>query len=103
MDLGRLQRLLQAERSKNGRQPLGQHGFARSWRSDHQDVVATGSGYLQSALGSLLPTNIFEVERETMLLIEKMTRVHMKRLGMDAAIRGRIQKFTYLDKRPDRV
>src|SRR5271168_2296788 len=86
MDLGCLQRLFQAERGEYRRQPLGQHSLARSRRTDHEDVVATGSRNLQSALGGLLPTNIFEVEHKTMLLIEEMTRVHMKRLGMDAAI-----------------
>ena len=67
------------------------------------EVAAAGSGNLQGPLGCLLPANIFEVEREAMLFTEKMVRVHTKRLGMDAAVGGRVQHFTDLDQTTDGV
>ena len=47
---------------KNGRQPLGQHGFAGSGTANHQDIVRPGSSNRQGALGVLLATDIREID-----------------------------------------
>ena len=62
-------------------QPLGQHGFAGAGRADHEDVVAAGGGYLQSALGSLLAANIFEVEGKVLQLVRADRRVRREAAG----------------------
>ena len=52
----------------NGRQDgghaLGEHGLAGAGRADHEDVVASGAGDLDGALGGLLAANVFEIDEE---------------------------------------
>jgi hypothetical protein len=68
--LGGLERFFKGERSKNGRQALGEHCLAGARRADHEDVVTSGSSNLECALGGLLAADIFEVDREMLQLVE---------------------------------
>ena len=61
VDLGGLNRLLEGEGRENAREALGQHGFTRPWRPDHQDVVRSGRGDFEGALRHGLPADIAEV------------------------------------------
>ena len=61
VNLGRLQRFFESERRQDGRHALRQHGLARSGRADHQNVVASGAGDFEGALGGLLAAHVFEV------------------------------------------
>jgi hypothetical protein len=62
MNLGGLERFLEAERGQDSGHALGQHGLAGTGWPDHQDVVAAGASDLEHALGGLLPANIFEID-----------------------------------------
>ena len=42
-------------------QTIGQHGFARSWWPDHQQVVATGGTDLQGPTSHRLASNVGQV------------------------------------------
>src|SRR5262249_30130592 len=44
-----------------GRQPRGQHRLAGAGRSDHEEIVATGGGDLERALGALLALDVLEI------------------------------------------
>ena len=74
VNLGGLQRLLQRERRQDGRQPLGQHGFARARRADQQHVVPAGGGDLQRALDRFLPFDLGEVHLVLVVLVEDAAR-----------------------------
>ena len=63
VDLGDLERLLEARRRQDPRQPPRQHRLARARRADHQQVVAAGGGDLERALGVLLPAHVGQVGR----------------------------------------
>ncbi len=61
VDLGGLERLLQAHRGKDGGEAAGQHGFSRAGRAEQHDVVAAGSRHLQGALGGGLAPDVGKV------------------------------------------
>ncbi len=44
-------------------QPLSEHALARSWRTDHQQAVASRGGDGQSTLRLKLPTDLEQIER----------------------------------------
>ena len=46
---------------KNRGNALGQHGLAGAGRTDEEDVVASGAGYFERALGGLLAVDVAEV------------------------------------------
>ena len=56
-----LQGLIERERWENGRQPFGQHGFARAGRTDHDDVMPARRGYLDGPLRVLLALHFLKV------------------------------------------
>ena len=60
VNLGGLEGLFEREGGQDRGHALGQHGFARAWRADHQDVTS-GAGNLQRALGRVLATHVLEV------------------------------------------
>ena len=62
VDLGDLQRLLEARRREDARHAPREHGLAGAGRPDHQHVVAAGGGDLQGTLGVLLPSHVREVD-----------------------------------------
>ncbi len=89
MNLRRLQCLLEGEWRQDGWHALRQHGLAGSWRADHQDVVTSGAGDFEGALGGLLSANIFEVHGKLLRLAEQGFTVHAERqdavTGVDEA------------------
>ena len=71
VDLGGFERFFEAQRRQDGRQALGEHGFAGAGRADHEDVVAAGGGDFERALGDVLAADVFEVEGEVLQLVEQ--------------------------------
>ena len=55
---------------QNGGKAFGEHGFAGSGRSDHDDVVPTGSGYFEGAFGGFLSADFRKVG-ETLLIFHE--------------------------------
>jgi len=85
VNLGGLQCLLKSERSQDGGQALGQHGLARAGRADHENVMAAGCGYFESALGRLLAAHIGEVDGEVLQLAQQFFSGDAVRLALDDA------------------
>ncbi len=83
VDLGGLQRLFEAQRREDRRQPLGEHGFAGAGRADHEDVVATGGGDFERALGGMLAADVLEVVREVLQFIEHVGGFDAEWLGVE--------------------
>jgi hypothetical protein len=63
VDLGHRDRLRQAERRQDPRQPAGEHGLPRAGRSEEEEVVAPRRRHLQRPLRRLLPAHLGEVGR----------------------------------------
>ena len=61
VDLGGFEGFFEAQRREDGGQALGEHGLAGAGRADHEDVVATGGGDLEGALGDVLAADVAEV------------------------------------------
>ena len=59
--LGHLQGLVGGHFGEEGRQGSGQHGLAAPGWAGHQDVMASGGGNLQGALGVFLSPDMGEV------------------------------------------
>ena len=51
------------QRWQNGRQAGGEHRLARAGRSAHQQVVSTGRGDFERALGAFLSLDVAQIER----------------------------------------
>jgi hypothetical protein len=85
VNLGGLESLFKRERRKDGGQALGQHGFARAGRPDHENVVAARRGHFQRALGRLLAAHIAKVHAEVLQLAEQLLRVDAVGLALDDA------------------
>jgi hypothetical protein len=64
VNLGRFQGFFKCKGRQNGRHSLGEHGLAGAGRADHENVVASGTGDLEGALGGLLAADVFEVDEE---------------------------------------
>ena len=61
VDLGGFEGFLEAQRREDRGEALGEHGFAGAGRADHEDVVATGGGDFEGALGDVLAADVAEV------------------------------------------
>ena len=61
VDLGDLERLLEARRRQDARQPPREHRLAGAGRADHQQVVAPRRGDLEGALGVLLTADVGKI------------------------------------------
>src|SRR6266545_99394 len=59
---GDLDRLLESEGGQDGPKTARQHGLARSWRAQHEQVVAAGRRDLEGALGPEMAPHICEIE-----------------------------------------
>ena len=75
VDASGLQALGGGQRRQDGRQSLGQQGFARAGRADHQDVVTAGRGDEQGALGVVLAFHIDEVLVHVGMLGEEFVEI----------------------------
>ena len=53
--------LLRIERRQQTRKALSEHGFARPWRADDEQVMTTGSGNLEREPTEGLPANICQI------------------------------------------
>ncbi len=71
MNLRGFKGFFKGEWRKNGRHALGQHGFAGTGRTDHEDVVATGAGNFKGALGGLLAADVFKIHQELLRLVQQ--------------------------------
>ncbi len=99
MNLGGFERFFERERGEDGGHALGQHGFARSWRPDHQNVVTAGAGNFQRALRGVLAAHILEVDGEMLSFLEKRVAVH----GSWFRISVRIHQLDDIEQRAHRV
>src|SRR5208337_5319650 len=68
------------------RHPFRQHGFSRSWRPDHQNVVTAGTGDFERALGGLLAANVFEIHVELLRLTQQLVGVNPQAANAVAGI-----------------
>ena len=71
---GGLHRLLAAHVREDGRQTLGEHGFARTRRSDHEDVVSARGGDFERPLDVFLPLDLGKVGKGKLLLVRRRRR-----------------------------
>jgi hypothetical protein len=58
VDTSGFNRFIGFHERKNSRQTFGQHRFARTWRTHHENVVPARSGNFQRALGMILSSDI---------------------------------------------
>jgi len=86
VDLGGLEGLFKAQGREDGGQALGEHGFAGAGRADHEDVVATGGGDFEGALGDVLAADVAEVGLILDGFVEEGGAVDDERLGEDAGL-----------------
>ena len=63
VDLGDLERFVEARRRQDAGQAPGEHRLAHTGRADHQHVVAAGRGDLERPLGVRLAADIGQVQR----------------------------------------
>src|SRR5512135_2801574 len=98
MDLCRLQSFFKGEGRQDRGHPLGQHGLARAWRPDHQDVVTSSAGDLNSALGGLLSAHILEVDEILLRLAQERVTVGFD--GCDPV--ARVYEVNDVKERADR-
>ena len=63
VDHGRLQSLHCRQRWQNAGQPRGQHGLARPWGADHQEMVSPCCGHFHGPFGAFLSLHIPQVRR----------------------------------------
>ena len=61
INLGRLNSLFKRHLGQNRRQTLGQHGFTRTGRADHQHIMSARSGNFQCAFCLLLPFHVRKI------------------------------------------
>ena len=80
VDAGRLDGLFERHRRQNGRNPTREHCLARTWRTDQQEVMATGAGHFQSALRGHLPAHVAQIDRILAGLGQHLRSVHGYRL-----------------------
>jgi hypothetical protein len=78
VNFGGFERLFERERRQDRGHALGQHGFAGTGRADHQDVVASGAGHFQGALGGLLPADFFKVDAEVLCFAEQSVAIDLQ-------------------------
>ena len=54
---------------------VGEHGFAGAGRADHQQVVTSGGGDFECALGVVLAADLREVDRVVRVAFEQFLDV----------------------------
>jgi hypothetical protein len=86
VNLGGLKCLFETKRRQDGRNALRQHGLARAGRADRQDVMATGAGNFEGALGGVLSANVFEIDGIVLRLAEKRVTVNLERQDAVAGV-----------------
>src|SRR5216117_3873750 len=71
VNLRGLERLLQRQRRKDGREPLGEHRFAGAGRANEQDVVTACSGNFEGTLDRFLSFDFREIKFVVLTLVEQ--------------------------------
>ena len=99
VDFGGLERFFESERRQDGGHALGQHGFAGAGRADHQDVVASGAGDFDGALGGLLAADVFEIDQEFLGFVQQGVAIGFQR---DDAV-ARVYEVDYIEQGADGV
>jgi hypothetical protein len=61
LDHRHIKQFARAKRRQNGRKALGQHGFSRAGRTDHEKVMTTCGGHFEGSARQRLPANIGEI------------------------------------------
>ncbi len=95
VNLRRFEGFFKRERRQDGGHALGEHGLAGAGRPDHQDVVASGAGDLDSALGGLLAADVFKIDEELLGFAQKRVAVGLD--GNDAV--ARVHEMNYVEQR----
>ncbi len=103
VNLGGFERFFKRERGKDGGQPLGQHGFARAGRADHQNVVAAGGGHFEGALGGLLAAHIAEVDGEVLELAEDLFGRNAEGFALNHADHRGVEQVDDVEQRGDGI
>ena len=80
MDLRQLKRGFEFQRRQNRWQTFRQHGLARAWRTNQENVVAAGSGDFQRALGGLLAAYFAKINGVTLIVNQYLRKVDPDRL-----------------------
>ena len=63
------------ERRDNSRDALGEHRFAGAGRTNHQDIVTAGDGYLDRALDVALAFDVAEIDVVILMRREKFAEI----------------------------
>ncbi len=103
MNLGGLEGFLEAQRREDRREALGEHGFAGAGWADHEDVVATGSGDFEGALGDVLAANVAKIGLILDSFVEEGCAIDDQRLSEDAALGGGVEEFADFEERGDGI
>jgi len=80
-------RFLERETRQDRRQPFRQHGFSRSGRPDHQDVVTPGGSDFQRPLRLGLAANVAEIGA-----IDRFLDCRSRHRGLDARLPFQVQQ-----------
>ena len=99
VNLGGLECFFESQRRQDGGHALGQHGFAGAGRADHEDVVASGAGDFDGALGGLLAADVFEVDEEFLRFFQQRVAIGFQR---DDAVAG-VDEVDHIEQRADGV
>src|SRR5438270_9987995 len=86
VDLCGLQSFFETQRRKDARDALRQHRFARSWRTDHQDVMPSRTRYFEGSLCRELSSHITEVGLEALHLREHVPWIDRQRSDAVACV-----------------
>jgi hypothetical protein len=103
VNFGGLEGFFKGEGREDGREAAGEHGFAGAGRADHEDVVATGGGDFESALGGLLAADVGEVEGEVLELVEDLGGFDFESGDVNAAVAGLIEEVADLEEGVDGI
>ena len=98
VDLGGFEGFFKAEWGEDGGQALSEHRLAGAWRADHEDVMATGGGDLEGALGNVLAADVAEVGVILGGFAEEGVAVDGEGLGKDIALRCGVEELADFKK-----
>jgi hypothetical protein len=103
VDLGGLEGFVESEGREDRGETAGEHGFAGAGRADHQNVVTTGGGDLEGALGGLLAANVGEVEGEMLELVKDLSGFDFEGGCLNAAVAGLVEQVADLEEGLDGI
>jgi hypothetical protein len=99
VDLGDRDGLRQGERWQDAGQPPSEHGLARTWRSQEEEVVSAGGGDLQRPFRHLLAPYLRQVrDRRGSVAIERLSGYGRQRSGSREVMDGLGQSLKANDR-----